>query len=197
MTAMKVMQLLLPAVNVLTNQMVIKNYATQDAKIENIYSAVRLNRYAIDSQNQYSRRENIRISGIVEEEDEVLLEKLSNICNVMGAKVNNADIISCHRVGNKGRPNIPRTVIVRCTRDFKSKVFTNKKTLHGKPEFRMICFNEDLTTPRFKLLQFVKKLDKVKAAHTRDGKIHCLLMDNTPMIFLNWVWIASTTTCLD
>jgi len=133
MTAVKVMQLLLPAVNVLTNRMVIKNYATQDAKIEKIYSAVRLNRYAIDSQNQYSRRENIRISGIVEEEDEVPLDKLSNICNAMGVNVNNADIISCHRVGNKGRPNIPRTVIVRCTRDFKSKVFTNKKTLHGKP----------------------------------------------------------------
>jgi hypothetical protein len=30
------MQLLKPAVNVLTNQMVIKNYATQDAKIEKI-----------------------------------------------------------------------------------------------------------------------------------------------------------------
>ena len=180
MTAMKVMQLLKPAVNVLTNRMV-----TQDAKIEKIYSAVRLNRYAIDSQNQYSRRENIRISGIVEEEDEVLLDKLSNICDVMGVNVNNADIISCHHVGNKGRPNIPRTVIVRCTRDFKSKFLTNKKILHGKPEFRMIYFNEDLTTLRFKLLQFVKKLDKVKAAHTRDGKIHCLLMDNTRVAIEN------------
>lgn len=168
--------------------MVIKNYATQDAKIEKNYSEVRLkggNRYAIDSQNQHSRRENIRISGIVEEEDEVLLDKLSSICSVMGVNVNNADIISCHRVGNKGRPNIPRTVIVRCTRDFKSKVFTNKKTLHGKPEFRMIYFNEDLTTLRFKLLQFVKKLDKVKVAHTRDGKIHSLLMDNTRVAIEN------------
>ena len=64
------------------------------------------NRYAIDSQNQYSRRENIRISCIVEEEDEVLLDKFSNICNAMGVNVNNADIISCHRVGHKARPNI-------------------------------------------------------------------------------------------
>ena len=43
MTAVKVVQLLLPVVNVLINRMVIKNYATQDAKIEKIYSAARLN----------------------------------------------------------------------------------------------------------------------------------------------------------
>jgi hypothetical protein len=49
----------------------------------------------------------------------------------------------------------------------------------------MIYLNEDLPTLRFKLLQFVKKLDNVKAAHTRDGKIHCLLMDNTRVAIEN------------
>lgn len=32
---------------------------------------------------------------------------------------------------------------------------------------------------KFKLFQFVRKLENVEAAHTRDGKIHCLLKDNS------------------
>lgn len=32
---------------------------------------------------------------------------------------------------------------------------------------------------KFKLFQLVRKLENVKASHTRDGKIHCLLKDNS------------------
>ncbi|CAG2222549.1 unnamed protein product [Mytilus edulis] len=179
MTAVKVMQLLLPAVNVLSSTMIIKNCAVQDAKIEKIYSAVRLNAYAIDNQNQYSRRENLRIAGINEEEGEDLFSVLVTICDAMNLKLNKSDIVSCHRVGKKGIQNNNRTVIMRTTRDFKAKIFANKKGLHGKPDFKNIYFNDDLTTLKFKLFQIVRKLDNVKAAHTRDGKIHCILKDNS------------------
>ncbi|CAG2199234.1 unnamed protein product [Mytilus edulis] len=185
MTAVKVMQLLLPAVNVLSSTMIIKNCAVQDAKIEKIYSAVRLNAYAIDNQNQYSRRENLRIAGINEEEGEDLFSVLVTICDAMNLKLNKSDIVSCHRVGKKGIQNNNRTVIMRTTRDFKAKIFANKKGLHGKPDFKNIYFNDDLTTLKFKLFQIVRKLDNVKAAHTRDGKIHCILKDNSRQIVEN------------
>ncbi|CAG2221387.1 unnamed protein product [Mytilus edulis] len=152
---------------------------TATQKIEKIYSAVRLNAYAIDNQNQYSRRENLRIAGINEEEGEDLFSMLVTICDAMNLKLNKSDIVSCHRVGKKGIQNNNRTVIMRTTRDFQAKIFANKKGLHGKPDFKNIYFNDDLTTLKFKLFQIVRKLDNVKAAHTRDGKIHCILKDNS------------------
>lgn len=132
MTAVKVMQLLLPVVNVLSSTMINKNCAVQDAKIEKIYSAVRLNAYAIDNQNQYSRRENIRIAGIKEGEGEYLSSVLESICEAMNVTLKKTDIVSCHRVGKKGiqSQNNNRTVILRTTRDMKAKIFASKKVLH-------------------------------------------------------------------
>lgn len=48
MTAVNVMQLILPVVKVHSSTMINTNCAVQVAKIEKIYSAVRLNDYAID-----------------------------------------------------------------------------------------------------------------------------------------------------
>jgi len=128
----------------------------------------------------------VRTSGIEEAEDESLFDKLQNICATMKVTLNKSDIVSCHRVGKKGGINgKPRTVIVRSTREFRSKVFTNKKALHGKLEFEKIYFNEDLTTMRFKLLQLVKGLNKVKTVFTRDGKIHCNMKDNSKIVIEN------------
>lgn len=79
----------------------------------------------------------------------------------------------------------PRTVIVRSTREFRSKVFTSKKALQGKPECRKISFNEDLTAMRFELLQLVKGLNNVKTVFTRDGKIHCNMKDNSKIVIEN------------
>lgn len=182
LTALKVMQLMLPAVNVLTTKSVARSFEMQDAKIEKILSAVRVNRYAIDNQNQYSRRENVRIAGIPEEEQEdqkSLATKVTAICAEMNVQLNKDDFVSCHRVGNKeSAKGRPRTVILRTTRDTKTKIFVNKKTLHNKADFKNIYFNEDLTTIRLKLLTFVKKLDNVKSAYTRDGKIICNMTNN-------------------
>ena len=55
----------------------------------------------------------------------------------------------------------------------KGKIFANKKKLRADPNLNKVYINEDLTTARFKLLQFIKKLDNVKNASTRDGKIIC------------------------
>lgn len=100
----------------------------------------------------------------------------------MKVTLNKSDIVSCHRVGKIGGTNgKPRTVIVRSTREFRSKVFTNKKALHGQPEFKKIY----LTAMRFKLLRLVKGLNNVKTVFTRDGKIHCNMKDNSKIVIEN------------
>ena len=64
LTTVKVVKLWLPAVSVLSSRTAMKTAEYQDVNIDKACAAVRLNRYAIDSQNQHSRRENFRISGI-------------------------------------------------------------------------------------------------------------------------------------
>lgn len=116
LSAIKVLNLLLPAVNVIASKTA-------------ICSVVRQNTYAIDKQKQYSRRENIRITGLPENDDVNDFDTFKQFCGKMGIEVKKEDIVACHRVGDPGKKT-PRTSIVRfVSRDFKFKILTNKKKL--------------------------------------------------------------------
>ena len=49
----------------------------------------------------------------------------------------------------------------------------------GPDVFKDVFISEDLTKLRFKLFQMVRKLDDVKHAYTRDGKIHGILRNGS------------------
>jgi hypothetical protein len=111
LTAIKVVNLLLPAVNVITSKTVSKYIKNRDVKINTICSVVRQNTYAIDKQNQYSRRENIRITGLPENDDVDDFDTFKQLCGKMGIEVKKEDIVACHRVGDPGKKK-PRTLVV-------------------------------------------------------------------------------------
>ncbi|CAC5414121.1 unnamed protein product [Mytilus coruscus] len=170
MVAIKVVNLLLPA----------------NVKIEKIRSGVRLNSYEIDKQNQYSRRENLRITGIGETEHEDVFNKFKELCNAMNVNIEKNDIVSCHRIGKEPTAGKLRSIIVRFfSRDLKYKIMSNKKVLKGKLDYKDIFINEDLTMLRLKMLNMVKKHDNVKSVFTRDGKINCFLRNGRKKIIEN------------
>ena len=68
--AIKVTNLLIPAVNFISGKTIAKSSNAQDAKISKICSGLRINSYEIDKQNQNSCRENLRIIGLTENEEE-------------------------------------------------------------------------------------------------------------------------------
>ena len=93
----------------------------------------------------------------------------------MNIEIDKNDILACHRIGPEKRGKC-RPIIVRFTsRDLKSKVLSNKKHLKGDETYVKVFINEDLTSLRFKLLQYVKNMDSVKSVSTREGKILCYL----------------------
>ncbi|CAG2224847.1 unnamed protein product [Mytilus edulis] len=126
-TAVKVIKLLLPAVSVISSRMVNMTSEAQNVKIDKLTASVRLNRYAIDDQNQYSRRENIRIFGIPENEGENLIDIIKDLCKAMKVTVKDSDIVICHRIGSKGQgpSSKPRIIMLRSSRDLKYR--------HGRP----------------------------------------------------------------
>ena len=81
--AIKVTNLLIPAVNFISAKTVAKSNNAQDSKISKICSGLRTNSYEIDKQNQYSCRENLRIIGLTENEEENCFDILKSLCMVM------------------------------------------------------------------------------------------------------------------
>lgn len=129
----------------------------------------------LDDLEQYQRRNNLRVFGVVEKKgentDTLLIDIFKNKLNV---DVSLSDIDRSHRVGAvqqpgpdgkiKHRPIIVKFVSYRVRR----LVFENKKKLKGSS----VSVQEDLTALRAKLLQDVGKVYGPKNTWTLDGRIN-------------------------
>lgn len=141
------------------------------SKLAEVQRQCLLNKYDNDKLEQYSRRENVRISGIAEEANEtdgILEAKVIELAGDMGVELKSEDISVAHRMGKPkegGRP-----VIVRfCQRKKKDEIMRNKKKLKNRE--RKVYVNEDLTSLRAKMMKLAKEQDSVKNVSTRDGSI--------------------------
>lgn len=126
-----------------------------------------------DDQEQYSRRESVRLSGIKDEKEENLEDKVLSLFNdkmKTSPPLSPADIARVHRVGTPD-PGKPRQIIVKlASYRVRARVFSNKKNLAGTN----ISLNEDLTKQRATILfraRQAKRQNKIKEAWTHDGRI--------------------------
>ena len=67
-----------------------------------IQSVIRKNTYDLAKLQQYGRRENLRLHGIAEEEEENLKDIIVRIGQAMSVEIKNNDINVMHRTGPKG-----------------------------------------------------------------------------------------------
>ena len=127
--------------------------------------------WKVDSIQQYSRRDNVKIVGLpvpqnTEEHSDTnsTNQLVIDTCQKMGVTISDSDISTSHWI-----PGKKKTLIVKfACRDTKRKVMTEKKKLKkGDP---MIF--EDLTVARAQLLQEVQNTGGVIYAYTREGTIH-------------------------
>lgn len=140
-----------------------------------VKSAVRVNAYELDKLQQYGRKENIRISGIPEEEGEDLKAVIVKLGEDIGVTVQKNSINVAHRAGRKIGDK-PRMVLCRFTsRDVKHDLLVKRAELKKNDSTKSVYVNEDLTPLRLKLLYKARSVEGVKAAYTREGIIHCQL----------------------
>ena len=131
--------------------------------------------YDNDRLEQYTRRENFRISGVAVApgETSAQTEKLAlNLMKETGVTVTGDDIADCHRVG-RPRDGKQQIIVRFVNRKKRTEVMRNKKSLKTKEAYSKIFINDDLTPLRTKLLKYVKTLHKVEKAWTIGGKIFC------------------------
>ena len=182
-TALNVITLLLPVLNALVANRKDETLSIHETKINRLQVGVRKNEYASDALDQYSRRENVRITGIPEGEgtEENLVDKIIQVASSMGVVIDVSSFNDVHRLGVK-RPGQNRQIIVRfMNRTLKIKFLSGRKNLKNT-DYKNVFINEDLTKLRFKLFQMVRKCEEVKSASTRDGKIICYLQNGTKAV---------------
>lgn len=132
-----------------------------------------------EEQEQYSRRESLRVYGLPEttneKTDEVVREFVKERLNV---ELTSSDIARSHRITPKPRPGStarsenPKPIIVKFnTYNTRQAVFEAKSRLRGT----RIFIQEDLTSHRRGLLNAAKQKSSVKRVWTNDGKITVLV----------------------
>ena len=118
---------------------------------------------------QFSRRQNVRVTGFVEENEENCAEKFVNLCREkIGLDVNDDIVDRAHRVGKK-EEGMNRAIIVRLkTHKDKLVILRNRKNLRGSGFY----INEDLTKINQKLSYTARvTCTNVDTSWTVDGKV--------------------------
>ena len=134
---------------------------------------------AANDLEQYGRRNNIRIYGLVEPEresaDQCEEAALKVFNEKLGLRVNKCDIEAAHRLGPRGRTRPQggqpyyRPVIVRfVSRKTAEAVLKDRRKLKGTP----VVITEDLTAKNYRLLTLSKDHSRVDDAWSSRGSIY-------------------------
>ena len=142
-----------------------------------IKRAVQVNRFRCHEIEQYSKRDNVIISGVPETSGENTTDIVVDLAAKAGVSINRNDVSTSHRLKNRRR-NQPAAIVAKFVRrDTKTSLMRNKKNLRAQPDCRNIYFDDHLTGLRHKILMAVKKDPEIDSAWTMDGKIICIMKE--------------------
>lgn len=157
-----------------------KKIELKDQRIQQLENKIKAIEVSQDAHNQFLRRDNIRLNGLVEKKEEnIELEVLSVFNDTMKVHppIKPEDIARVYRIGRPNN-NRPRQVIVKMASNRnKESVFKNKKSLATTP----ISLNEDLTQARAHLLYRAREARKrgiIMSTWSYDGRVVVKLNNN-------------------
>ena len=170
-----ILPIIMQTVQVSMKQAIEESVRSSDRDIGRLEDKLLNQAWRIDANEQYSRRENIRISGVdlppedVDNPPSTTNEIVVDTCKKMGVEITDQDISTSHWL-----PGRKPTIIAKFVRrDTKAEIMQKKNTLK-KDDPKIF---EDLTRARRELLMEIKSDPNVLRAFTRDGIIHCILVD--------------------
>ena len=128
---------------------------------------------------QEQRRDNLRLAGleeIEEETEDALAESVCKVAREVGVNIQPADISSCHRLGKKRGAGRSRQAVIRfVSRRKRDSLYDGRFKLKGKDNMKGVFINEDLTPLRFAVLMRAKESPTVRSAMSKFGNIVCKL----------------------
>ena len=131
-----------------------------------------------DKHEQYSRRENVRITGVREVKDECTDTIVMNLSQKLGVAVQREDISVSHRVKSR-KPSAPSSIICRFViRNKKDELLLAARTkAKDVPDFKGISINEDLTELRSKMSWIARQSPRVKQVRSTNGILTLVLLE--------------------
>lgn len=156
----------------------------KDKQLTDLETQLKDLQHKCDSNEQYSRRNNLRIYGLRENPDENLTETVTSLLNKeleLQPPLTHADIDRVHRIGpNKpGNQQQPRQCILKLT-TYQARARIYKARTKLRRSQTRLFINEDLTKIRADLLWAIRDLkrkEKLQDGWSHDGKVTVKLSD--------------------
>lgn len=122
-----------------------------------------------ERQEQYSRRESLRLFNVTEQPNESTDELVVRACQAMGLNISREHISVSHRIGSN-KHNRTRPIICKfISRNTKYAVLEKRANLRWNPQWNAVRVYEDLTPQRSKIIRALSQ--KNERFSTMDGRI--------------------------
>nr|CAH7762135.1 unnamed protein product [Callosobruchus chinensis] len=123
----------------------------------------------VDELDQGARLKNIRIFKLEETDNEILINKVTELFQMkMGIRTNNEDILSCTRIGKKAGNKTRGILLELANIAWKHKIYDKKKLLKGSG----VVFKEDLTGNRLKLMELAIEKNSPRHVWSYKGNVY-------------------------
>ena len=130
--------------------------------------------YQLEKNEQFQKRENIRIKGLTYEENENTEQRVIGLARDIGVTLTSDDISERYRVGATTDTSYPKPVFVRLAkRTKKVEIMKNKKKCR-----RGVYIDEDLTRMRSNMMYEIRKHQHTVRTWTIDGKIFAIIKED-------------------
>lgn len=147
------------------------------AELRELKTELQQQKFENEKLEQYTRKDNVRIFGLSETENEDLDDKIISLAGEIGLELKKDDISVSHRLRGNGKK--PRPAIVKFVkRSTKANLMTKKKKLKNIPHLKDIYISDDLTRLRNNIVREMKDDPNILRVWTRDGKINCVAKYN-------------------
>ncbi|XP_026284814.1 uncharacterized protein LOC113210861 [Frankliniella occidentalis] len=142
----------------------------------------------IDNIQQYQRRNNLIITGVPEEDNEDIFQRLFSIAQALQVDLLACEIDAAHRLGRKNISGRPRGIVVKLVNRWKKEQFVNANQAFGKMKKRTLLtsdigysgpqtkiYLDDHLTPEMdssaKKCRDLKHNEEIEVTYVRDCKI--------------------------
>ena len=139
------------------------------------------NLFLSDANEQYGRREEVRIFGVEDQTGEDFYQQVVDVVKGTGFEICKSDISVCHRLPAKGQSGKP--IIVKFVRRKTKLALMKKESGLRHQSGRPIFINDDITRLRARLLKSLKEKPDVKAANMINEKIIVYQTNNDKVVF--------------
>ena len=142
-----------------------KELNKKDVKIDQLVSEIKDLRYQIDLTGQQNRKDNLKIIGVPQVENENVNQIVIDLANHIGVDIEESDISVAHRISTKddkedktqnnisGKPKkVPSIIVKWVSRSVKNKIFEKRREITNKTgcPYPEAAIYEDVTPLRSK-----------------------------------------------